>query len=121
MRPAIRIKRAYEPPSKEDGLRILVDGLWPRGLKKEALKVHEWVKAIAPSAGLRKWFGHVVGNWKGFQRKYRAELKDNPAVKDLLEKYGHHSVITLVYSAKDEQHNQAVVLRDYLEEQVADR
>jgi uncharacterized protein YeaO (DUF488 family) len=115
MKPEIRIKRVYEKPSKEDGIRILVDRLWPRGMKKEELEMHEWIKALSPSPELRTWFGHDPGRWPEFQKRYRSELKKNEAVTGFLEKYEDAKVITLLYGAKDEQHNHALVLQEYLE------
>jgi uncharacterized protein YeaO (DUF488 family) len=113
----LRIKRAYEPPSKKDGLRYLVDRLWPRGLKKEDLALDGWLKDVAPSQTLRKWFGHDPEKWDEFRSRYRAELRTNQeALKPLLGAMAKGPV-TLVYSARDEAHNQAVVLREFLVEQ----
>ena len=111
----IRIKRIYEEAGKGDGTRILIDRLWPRGVSKEAAKVDEWLKEIAPSDKLRKWFNHDSKKWNEFKRKYRAELITK---KDLVEKLRDISrtrTLTLVYSAKDELHNQAVALKELLE------
>lgn len=108
----IRIKRVYEPPCKDDGRRILVDRLWPRGLSKEKASVDLWLKDIAPSTELRKWFGHDPGRWDEFQKRYLAELKDNSEPIQLLKQELDKGIVTLVYSAKDEEHNQAVVLKD---------
>ena len=111
----IRIKRVYEKAEKEDGFRVLVDRLWPRALTKQRAKVDLWMKEIAPSNELRKWFHHDDGRWDAFEKKYRAELADK---KDLfcelrgLEK--EHGVVTLVYASKDEQKNQALVLAGLL-------
>lgn len=111
----IQIKRVYAPISPEDGWRILVDRLWPRGVKKEAAGVKDWCKAVAPSDTLRKWFGHEAGKWPQFQQKYKAELKQNKAALDTLaEAVKKHHSVTLVYAAKDADHNNAVVLRDIL-------
>ena len=110
----IRIKRAYEPKEKSDGFRILVDGLWPRGIKKEDLHVDIWLKEIAPSTELRKWFNHDVEKWKQFKTKYNAELKHSAFKEHFLALIKKHKTVTLVYSAKDEQHNQAIVLKDFL-------
>jgi uncharacterized protein YeaO (DUF488 family) len=111
----IRLKRVYEVPSKEDGFRILVDRLWPRGLSKVKAKIDLWLKDIAPSDQLRKWFGHEVGKWKDFKKKYQTELNDN---KDLLIKIKQlekeKRMVTILYSAKDEAHNNAIVLNDTL-------
>ncbi len=112
-----RIKRAYEPPSRKDGLRYLVDRLWPRGLKKQDLALDGWLRDVAPSQTLRKWFRHDPERWDGFRSQYREELRKNQeALKPLLEAVAKGPV-TLVYSAHDEAHNQAVVLRDFLVEQ----
>lgn len=110
----IRIKRTYEPPSRGDGRRILVERLWPRGMKKEALVAHAWLKDVAPSTELRKWFGHRVQRWPQFQRRYRAELRANvDAWRPILEA-SERGAVTLLYSAHDPLHNGAVVLRDFL-------
>lgn len=115
MKPVIKIKRVYEAPSEKDGYRILVDRLWPRGLKKEDASIDEWLKDIAPSDELRKWFGHDPQRWQEFQKKYTAALKKNTVAESFMEKYKHTATITLVYGAKDELHNQAVVLQKFLE------
>ncbi len=112
---AIKIKRAYEPSEKADGFRILVDRLWPRGIKKEDAHFDIWLKEIAPSTELRKWFNHETEKWEEFNKKYSTELKGSPALEELLELLKKHKTITLVYGAKDEQHNQAVVLKEFLE------
>jgi uncharacterized protein YeaO (DUF488 family) len=110
----IRIKRIYEKPSREDGVRVLVDRVWPRGVSKDEAKLTIWHKEIAPSAALRKWFGHDPDRWDEFRRKYRAELDDNAEeVKRLRDTLGRGTA-TLLYGAKDESHNQAVVLAEYL-------
>jgi uncharacterized protein YeaO (DUF488 family) len=110
----IRIKRAYEAPSPEDGSRFLVDRLWPRGVKKDALALSAWLKDAAPSDELRRWFGHDASRWNDFRRRYRVELKLRPdSLRPLLEALGRGTV-TLVYSARDADHNQAVVLREFL-------
>jgi uncharacterized protein YeaO (DUF488 family) len=109
----VRLKRVYEPPAKADGTRVLVDRLWPRGLSKAEAKVDVWLRDVAPSAALRKWFGHKPERFEAFATRYRAELKDNPALDELrgLARGG----VTLVYGAKDETHNQARVLAEVLE------
>jgi len=112
----LQLKRVYEKPASGDGLRVLVDRLWPRGLTKEKAAVDLWLKEIAPTAGLRKWFGHDVGKWVEFERRYRAELHQHPEEIDLLRKRAGGGRVTLLYGAKDEQHNQAVVLKQFLEE-----
>lgn len=111
----ITIKRAYESPADEDGVRVLVDRVWPRGVSRDKLKLDAWCKDISPTAELRKWFGHNPAKWDEFRQRYEAELKANtPALDDLREQTGTSKKLTLVYSAKDEEHNQAIVLRDFL-------
>jgi uncharacterized protein YeaO (DUF488 family) len=110
----INLKRAYEHPAPEDGFRVLVERLWPRGLKKEALALDLWLKDIAPSPELRRWFGHDPGKWEEFCRRYWVELAGRPAVVERLrEKVGQERV-TLVYGSRDEEHNAAVALRKFL-------
>ncbi|MGH6958390.1 MAG: DUF488 domain-containing protein [Caulobacteraceae bacterium] len=111
--PALSIKRAYEPRASTDGRRILVDRLWPRGVAKHDLEDALWVRDVAPSAQLRKWFGHKAERWDEFRKRYLAELRANPAV-DTVREAMRSGPVTLVYGAKDEAHNQAVVLADYL-------
>lgn len=110
----IKIKRAYASAAPEDGERYLVDRLWPRGVRKDALALTAWLKDFAPSDALRHWFGHDPARWAEFRRRYRAELKSQPTVLQPLRDALSHGVVTLVYSAHDEAHNQAVVLREYL-------
>jgi uncharacterized protein YeaO (DUF488 family) len=110
----IKLKRAYEPPLSDDGTRILIDRLWPRGLKKTDAGIDEWMKNIAPSTELRKWFGHKPERWLEFRRRYQAEIRDHPEQFDRLLTLARHGKITLVFSAHDEEHNDAVVLRDLL-------
>ena len=110
----VAIKRVYEPATDADGRRILVDRLWPRGLSKDKAEIDLWLREVAPSAELRKWFGHDPEKWSEFQRRYRAELHANDeAVRALKEAIGKGPA-TLLYGAHDEKHNQAVVLRDLL-------
>lgn len=109
----IQIKRAYEPVNPEDGCRVLVDRLWPRGLTKQQVACDLWLKEIAPTSDLRKWFDHDHSKWTKFQQRYRDELSANPGVKDLLDKTTNER-LTLLYGAHDQECNQAVVLRDYL-------
>ncbi len=109
----LRIKRAYEPASKTDGKRILVDRLWPRGVSKEKLDA-EWLKDIAPSAALRQWFGHRPERWEGFLQRYFAELDANPGPLATLRAHLREGRVTLVYGARDPEHNQAVALAAYL-------
>jgi uncharacterized protein YeaO (DUF488 family) len=112
---AIQLKRVYEAPAKEDGNRILVDRLWPRGLTKEKARVDLWLKEIAPSTDLRKWFAHDPAKWAEFQTRYKAELKNNSQQVALLKKEAAKGKTTLLYGAKDEQHNEAVVLQHLLQ------
>ena len=111
----ITIKRVYEKPTKEDGKRILIDRLWPRGLTKEKAKIDLWLKDIAPSTELRKWFGHDPAKWDEFKKRYVVEIKKNTPVLSQLEGELKKGKVTLVYAAKDEEHNDAVVLKEYLE------
>jgi uncharacterized protein YeaO (DUF488 family) len=110
----IQLKRVYEAPSKEDGTRILVDRLWPRGLTKEKACVDLWLKEIAPSTELRKWFDHDPAKWAEFKARYKFELKNNAQQLALLKKEAAKGKTTLLYGAKDEQHNEAVVLLQLL-------
>ena len=112
---AIQIKRAYETPSKEDGARILIDGLWPRGVTKEKAAIAEWMKEIAVSAPLRKWFSHDPAKWPEFKKRYRAELARKPGAVARLRALARKGTLTIVYGAKDEAHNNAVVLKEFLE------
>jgi uncharacterized protein YeaO (DUF488 family) len=112
---SIAIKRVYEPFSKTDGYRILVDRLWPRGIKKEDAHVDQWLKEVAPSTALRKWFNHEPEKWKSFLTKYKAELKGSAALDELLALLKQNKTITLLYGAKDEQHNQAVALKQFID------
>jgi uncharacterized protein YeaO (DUF488 family) len=111
----IRIKRVYEPAEPKDGTRILVDRLWPRGIGKEALKLDSWYKGIAPSSELRKWFNHDPARWDEFRRRYFAELDNNQTAWNPLAGLARSGNVTLLYSAKDEGHNNAEALRYYLE------
>jgi uncharacterized protein YeaO (DUF488 family) len=108
--PDIRIKRVYEEPDASDGKRILVDRLWPRGLTKERAKVDLWLKDVAPSNDLRKWFSHDPAKWEEFQSRYREELKNDKEALATLKQEAAEGPATLLYGAKDEQHNEAVVL-----------
>ncbi len=113
-KPDILLKRAYDPPSPEDGLRVLVDRLWPRGLRKADAAIDRWLKEIAPTAELRRWFGHDPSRWEEFRRRYRAELATHPDLLNELRRLAGGSRVTLVYSARDEHHNDAIVLREVL-------
>ena len=110
----IKIKRAYEAAEQADGMRILVDRLWPRGISKAKIKIDRWEKEIAPSDALRKWFGHEPERWTQFKRKYKAELKGQKKALQELRALGRKHTVTLLYGAKDELRNQAVVLREVL-------
>src|SRR5688572_14523309 len=102
----VKVKRIYEVPAKQDGMRILVDRIWPRGLTKERAAVDLWLKDIAPSTELREWFGHDPDKWKGFQKRYRSELKKNSGQIEVLKEQVKKGVVTLVFGAKDKDHNQ---------------
>lgn len=115
------VKRVYEEPARQDGTRILVDRVWPRGLSKEKAKVDHWLKDIAPSTELRKWFGHDPDKWDEFRERYFRELDDNPEAVDRLIAEAGDGTVTLVYSAKDETYNNAVALKAYLENYIAQR
>jgi uncharacterized protein YeaO (DUF488 family) len=110
----IQLKRVYEKASPKDGFRILVDRLWPRGLTKERAAIQLWLKQVAPSSELRKWFGHDPARWKEFQARYRKELKENKDALKLLKDTVKEKTVTLVYAARDEEHNEAVVLKKIL-------
>jgi uncharacterized protein YeaO (DUF488 family) len=112
---SIRIKRIYDPPSPQDGFRILVDRLWPRGLTKEKARVDWWVKDIAPSNKLRKWYGHDPEKWGEFKRRYYEEIGSQQEPLELLLKKAEQGTITLLYGSKEEKLNNAVALKEYLE------
>jgi len=111
----IKIKRVYEKPEKSDGFRVLIDRLWARGLTKEKANVDLWLKNIAPSTKLRKWFNHDPDKWDRFKKLYRNELKTNTKQVNLLKARIKKGAVTLVYGAKDTSHNDAVVIKEYLE------
>ena len=111
----IKLKRVYEKPGKDDGFRILVDRLWPRGLTKEKASVDLWLKEIAPSTELRKWFGHDPAKWKKFRARYESEIRHNKEVFTVLEQKAREGSITLLYGARDQEHNEALVLKQFLE------
>ena len=119
MSTTINIKRIYEPPSKEDGYRVLVDRLWPRGMKKETAALDEWAKELSPSPDLRKWFCHDPKLWPTFQKHYKEELKTSEAVKTFIKTHAAKKVITLLYAARTEEYNHAIILRQHLESQFA--
>ena len=110
----LKIKRVYEKPDKDDGIRILVDRLWSRGLTKEKAKVDVWLKDIATSTALRKWFGHDPKKWDGFRKKYLAELKENKEQVSIIKEHLKEEPVTLVYAARDEEYNEAQVLEELL-------
>ncbi|WP_276500203.1 DUF488 domain-containing protein [Terrimonas pollutisoli] len=110
----IKIKRIYDPPDPKDGIRILVDRLWPRGVKKENAKVDIWMKEIAPSPGLRKWFNHEPAKWEDFKKAYKEELEHSKVIGELGEYIRVNKKITLLYAASDQEHNHALVLLDYI-------
>ena len=112
----IQIKRAYDPPAKTDGVRILVERLWPRGIRKEALKLNGWLKEIAPSTELRKWFSHDPAKWREFQRRYRAELDEHPDAWQPILAAAKKGTVTLLFSSHDAEHNNVVALEAYLKE-----
>ena len=114
MRTHLQIKRAYLPPSAEDGVRVLVDRLWPRGLRKSEAAIDHWLKDLAPSTELRRWFGHDPRRWEEFRRRYAAELASRADLLDELREIAREKPVTLVFAARDELQNQAVVLRDLL-------
>lgn len=113
----LKTKRVYEPYSKDDGIRILVDRLWPRGLSKDKAKVDLWLRDIAPSTKLRKWFSHDPEKWNDFKKLYFQELRKKRALIKIIRDYLKKGVVTLVYGAKDEKHNNAVALKEYLEKE----
>jgi uncharacterized protein YeaO (DUF488 family) len=112
----LKIKRMYDPPKESDGFRVLVDRLWPRGISKQRARLDLWMKEIAPSDALRKWFAHDPTRWAAFAARYGKELSGKTKlVRQIKELETEHGVVTLLYSARDEQHNQAVVLRQFIE------
>ena len=111
----ITLKRIYDKPSRTDGARILVDRLWPRGVSKEKADLDLWLKDIAPSTDLRNWFAHDPKKWAGFKKKYKAELEANKAAVKELKQVARKKKVTLLYGAKDENHNEAVVVKEFLE------
>jgi uncharacterized protein YeaO (DUF488 family) len=106
----LRLKRAYEPRTRGDGRRVLVDRLWPRGVSKERLAIDEWMKDLAPTAELRRWFAHDPAKWLTFRRRYKRELQEHGDLIDLLARRALQGRVTLIFGAKDESHNDAVVL-----------
>jgi len=110
-----KIKRAYEKPARADGVRILVDRIWPRGVSKAAAKIDQWRREIAPSTDLRKWFGHDPARWVEFKRRYLAELRTQDNTLDELRRLAYGRTVTLVFGARDTEHSQAAALKEYLE------
>jgi uncharacterized protein YeaO (DUF488 family) len=110
----VKLKRAYETPATDDGMRVLVDRLWPRGVKKTEAAIDHWMKELAPSTELRKWFGHDPARWEEFRRRYAAEIQEHRNELDRMRGLMREGTVTLVYSAHDETHNDAVVLREIL-------
>ncbi len=117
--PALRIKRVYDPPADDDGMRVLIDRLWPRGLGKASARIDLWLKEVAPSDELRRWFGHEPERWAEFQRRYREELKTRPQVLGQLTALAGQGRLTLLYAAKDQTRNNAVVLLKLLQHRLA--
>ena len=113
----VKLKRAYEAPADDDGTRVLIDRLWPRGVRKRDAALDLWLKELGPSTELRKWFGHDPARWDEFRTRYAAELAQKPELMAQLREFAHQGVLTLVYSAHDQQHNDAVVLRSLLLDQ----
>lgn len=113
----IKIKRVYEHPEKDDGTRILVDRLWPRGLTKKKASVDLWLKDISPSTELRKWFAHDPEKWKRFRARYQTEIRNNHDPIKVIKQKAREGTITLIYGARDENHNEALVLKQFLENQ----
>jgi uncharacterized protein YeaO (DUF488 family) len=112
----VRLKRVYEDPSAADGMRVLVDRLWPRGLTKHDVSADLWLRDAAPSSGLRRWYGHDIKRWRPFSRKYRGELARQPEVLEILDDLRRRAPVTLIFGARDKAHSHAVVLRDMLQQ-----
>ncbi len=114
----IKLKRVYEDADEVDGFRVLVDRLWPRGLSKDKAKVDMWLKDIAPSDALRKWFAHEPGKWTEFKHRYFQELKDKKELVDMIIEKSQSGTVTLLYGTKEERYNNAVALKEYIESTV---
>ena len=113
--PLIKLKRVYDAPEEDDGVRVLVDRVWPRGLSKERARVDLWIKELAPSTTLRKWFAHDPAKWQEFRRRYHAELAEKDEALEQLQRTCYDNpVVTLLFAAKDREHNNAVALKEYL-------
>jgi uncharacterized protein YeaO (DUF488 family) len=117
----IQLRRVYDPPGKAEGRRYLVERLWPRGVRKDDLPLEAWLKDVAPSTELRRWYAHEVAKWEEFQRRYRAELDANEAAWQPLLQAAREGTITLLYSARDTEHNSALVLQAYLKKRLAQK
>jgi uncharacterized protein YeaO (DUF488 family) len=117
----VRLKRAYDAPAKSDGRRVLVDRLWPRGVSKDELRLDDWLKEVAPSTRLRKWFGHDPAKWGAFKDRYFRELDGQSEAVERLLARGREGIVTLVFGAKDVNHNDAVALKEYLERHAENR
>jgi uncharacterized protein YeaO (DUF488 family) len=115
MKHELKLKRVYEKPEKADGIRILVDRLWPRGLTKEKAALDLWLKEVAPSTELRKWFGHDPKKWRSFRARYQSELKRHPDEVKLIKNKASEGTVTLLYGARDQEHNEAIVLKQLLD------
>ena len=113
----IKVKRVYRPVASSDGARFLVDRIWPRGVQKSALQLQAWLKDVAPSTSLRRWFGHDPKRWEEFRKRYFRELLANPAALEPIVTAAKRGHVTLLYSAHDSEHNNAVALKDYIERQ----
>jgi uncharacterized protein YeaO (DUF488 family) len=113
---AVRIKRIYDDPTRSDGYRVLVDRIWPRGIKKQDAALDDWLRDLAPSTALRKWFGHEPKRWPEFRKRYRAELRQSKTQLHALRERAEHRRVTLIYSARSQRFNQAVVLKEVIEE-----
>jgi len=113
--PSLKLKRVYEPPGPRDGTRVLVDRLWPRGLSKERAGVDLWLKDVAPSPALRRWFGHDPAKWEGFKTRYEAELRVRPEEVRQLTELARKGPVTLLFAARDDKHNSAVLVKAHLE------
>lgn len=116
----IHVKRAYEPPAQSDGRRVLVDRVWPRGIKKEDLRLDDWVRDVAPSTALRKWYNHDRAKWDEFKKRYFEELDAKPQSVDRIRRVAAEGTVTLVFSAKDSDYNNAVALSEYVERRYDD-
>lgn len=116
----IQIKRVYDPPAPDDGIRYLIDRIWPRGVRKEDLQVDEWLKEVAPSTGLRKWFGHEPEKWPEFQNRYETELEENPEAWRPIFEAARQGNVTLLYAARNQEHNNAVALKRYIDRKLAE-